>query len=62
MYCNSPFAIREGVKNIQQYFLGISPEPGPPLPLGTFRNPNVTFDQKKVGFSSKKTTPVLHKL
>ena len=45
--------IREALKR-NGYLLGIFPKPVPPPPLGTFRNMNVTFGQKKVGFSRQK--------
>ena len=40
-------------------FLGKIPKPVDPLPpLGTLRNKNVTFGQKKVGFSKPKTIAI----
>ena len=43
----------EGRHKQYWYFLGIFPKPPPPL--GTFRNQNVTFGQKKSGFQDQKT-------
>ena len=57
----------KGRRQKKWYFLGIFPkpvDPPPPLPLGTFRNPNVTFGPKKVGCSRPKTmvTEISHKV
>ena len=42
---------------VKKLFLGIFPKPVGPPPLGTFRNKNVTFGQKKSGFQGQKQLP-----